>query len=215
MRLVATLNLGNLDYARHTIPCIRAYAHRTGADFWELTQFPRQADYGRSNHWMQVDIIKTFAAQDYYRQMLLLDADMLIAHDCPDLFEICQDKWGIATDLGMPKVNDSFREWCDRLYGEAPEYGPYFNAGLMVIPLRLARQIAPTFRGPYEDGPTSVNQYLNFRLRDCLELHWLSTDFNWSAPQFEDAARSKRIIHFTGDHKRLIPRYVGLEFGCR
>ncbi|MEX1041380.1 MAG: hypothetical protein WDZ51_12150 [Pirellulaceae bacterium] len=208
MRLVATLNLGNLDYARHTISCFRAYAHRTAADFWELTHFPRQANYGRSNHWMQVDVIKTFAAQDYYRQLLLIDADMLMSRDCPDLFAICRDKWGVAVDLGRPEVDEAFRRRCARLYGEAPKQGPYFNAGLMIIPLRLARQIAPTLRGPFEDGPTAVNQYLNFRLLDCGELHWLSTDFNWSAPQFEEAARSKQIIHFAGDHKSLIPRYA-------
>lgn len=57
---------------------------------------------------MQADIIKTFAAQDYYRQMLLIDADMLVAPGCPDLFDICRDKWGVATDLGMPEMDDAF-----------------------------------------------------------------------------------------------------------
>ena len=74
MNLVATYNFGDVWYADYTVPFMRRYAERAGADFLEFKCFPNRHLYGPVHSWFHVEAIKILAGQGYYQTMLLLDA---------------------------------------------------------------------------------------------------------------------------------------------
>src|SRR5262245_24781743 len=102
MNLVATCNFGPLGYAEYTIPSMRRYAQRIGADFLEFTAFANLGIYGRAYGWFHVEAIRFLAVQCRYDAMLLLDADQLVMPGCPDLFAEADGRIAVVQDMGMP-----------------------------------------------------------------------------------------------------------------
>lgn len=209
MNLVATFNLGEVDYAEYTIPLMRTYASRCAADFIEHKQFPRRDSYPPSASWYHLEAIRNFAAQSYYTKLLLLDADQLILPGCPDLFEMTATRVRAVVDMGLPDGGD-FASWCRYVLHEDPAPGAYFNAGMILMPLSEARRIAPFLEGPYPDVNLALHEqhFLNQRLRQHLDVDWLPSAFNWLAPQFIDASLQQQIVHFVGKKKGLLPEFL-------
>ena len=207
MNLVATFNFGDVPYARHTVPYMRAYAKRCGADFIEHREFPRRDLYPPGASWFHLDAIRDFAQQDHYKTLLLLDADQLVMPSCPNLFVMTGDRIRAVVDMGMPD-GDDFSGWCLEELKEAAIVGPYFNAGLLVVPLAAARRIAPFLCGPYPQHRLKEQHFLNQRVRQHESIDWLSKDFNWLAPQLRDAALQQHIVHFVGPHKGLLDQFI-------
>jgi len=210
-RLVATINVGNLWYGKHTLPSIRAYAHRVGADFLEITQFPRAGDYGNGvdlgHPWfLQIDYLKAFAQQGAYRNLMLIDLDTMVHPDCEDLFDLVGDGLGMALDMGMPQVHRNNPLWPryeSNLFGREPAIGAnYYNSGLIVGSLRAIRAAVPNLRPPF--GASSQDA-INISWRG-LPITTIPERFNWMAPQFHDASKGQSIVHF-GAHEDLIPGF--------
>jgi len=208
MRLVATYTFGDVWYAACTVPFMRRYAERVAADFIEFKRFPNQHRYGPNHSWFHVEAIKILAGQSYYQTMLLLDADQLVMPGCPDLFALSENMIAVVQDMGIPEVDDRFRDWCRKHYGEEPLPGPYFNAGMLVVPLEAARRLTSYLGGPYPNDRFHDQDFLNLRLQKREELVWLPHELNWLAPQFLDASLEKHIVHFVGGHKDLLPSLV-------
>ena len=212
MNLVATFNFGDVPYARQTVPYMQAYATRCGADFVEHRKFPQSHQYPPGASWFHADAIREFANQDRYTKLLLLDADQLVMPTCPDLFAMTGNRIRAVVDMGMPE-GDNLAVWCDRILHETAVVGPYFNAGMLLVPLAAARRIAPCLSGPYPQDVTqqffnNEQHFLNQRVRQREVIDWLPNDFNWLAPQFQDAAFQKQIIHFVGPHKGLLDGFL-------
>lgn len=219
MRLVATYNIGNLPYAEHTVPFMRRYAEKVGADFVEHTQFPGCPAFGAAPTWLSILTIKAFAVQEVYDQLLLVDADMLILPRCRDLFEMAGDRIGVVQDMGIPRITECFRRWCREFFGESPTEGRYFNGGLLVIPRAAALRLLSVLTGPYPDGPLKDQHYLNLKLSKREPLAWLPPEVNWltihDTPDRIDTALTMEAVHFVGGTKDLIPEVVGkLEGRC-
>jgi hypothetical protein len=208
MKLVATYNFGSISYAEHTVPFMRRYAQTVGADFKEFCCFPNQSEFGSSASWFHLEAIRYLAGQSRYDWMLLLDADALVLPSCPDVFERAEGNLAVVQDMGMPWVDEKFQDWCAVHYRSRPPVRKYFNAGVMVVPRSAAVQISQEFRGPFVDHWPHDQHYLNWLLPDRIPLTWLSTQFNWMAPQHREASWQQHIIHFSGISKGLIPEYV-------
>ena len=207
MRLVATFNFGDLWYADYTVPFMRRYAERIGADFLELKRFPDQQLYGLVHAWFHVEAIRILAAQSYYKTMLLLDADQVVMPGCPDVFALSGGKIAVVQDMGIPEVNDRFRDWCRSHYDEEPLPGPYFNAGMLVVPLEAARRLTSRLGGPCPSGLLADQHFLNLRIRKHEEIVWLPHELNWLAPQFVEASLRKHV-HFVTGHRDLLASFV-------
>jgi lipopolysaccharide biosynthesis glycosyltransferase len=207
MRLIATYNIGNLPYAEYTVPFMRRYAEKVGADFVEHRDFPGRPAFGSAAHWFSIQAIKAFAVQEVYEQLLLVDADVLILPRCRDLFEIAPDRIGVVQDMGVPMVAEGFRRWCREHYDELPVEGKYFNAGLLVIPRAAALRLLSHLTGPYPEGTFRDQNYLNLKLSKRELLAWLPQEFNWLAPQFKEASLKQQMVHFVGEWKKLLPWY--------
>ncbi|MEO8498689.1 MAG: hypothetical protein ABI614_26810, partial [Planctomycetota bacterium] len=137
--LAATFNFGDLWYAKLTVPFMRRYAERVGADFTEFKAFHNAGEYPPPASWFHIEAVRIFAAQDYYENLLLLDADQLVMPSCPNLFEGMNGSMRVVADMGHPEVGPQFINWCQTHLGEQPQPGNYFNAGMFVIPLAVAR----------------------------------------------------------------------------
>ena len=208
MRLVATINFGSVWYAEQTVPFMRRYAQRIGADFLEITRFANPAVFGPNPIWAKIEAIQFLASQSRYRSMLLLDADILILPTCPDIFQQDVGNIAIVQDMGIPNVDDRFRQWCRHYFDATPANGPYFNSGVLVINKQAAVRCASILKGPYPNGWAAEQHYLNLMLPRHEQLTWLPHSFNWLAPQFRDGSLKQNLVHFVGDHKKLLPDFV-------
>ena len=209
MNLVATYNFGEVPYARHTVPYMQAYAARCGADFVQHREFPQQHLYPPGAGWFKLEAIRQFAQQDRHATLLLLDADQLVMPSCPDLFAMTGNNIRAVVDMGIPEGGD-FAAWCDQALHETAVVGPYFNTGMLLIPLSAARRIAPFLSGPYAQHKLFEQHFVNQRVRQRETIDWLPNDFNWLAPQFQSASLQKQIVHFAGHHKKLLDQFVPL-----
>ena len=213
MRLVLTCNIGNLSYATYTIPFMQRYARRMEADFLELTTRANPGSYGRTPTWAKMEAIRFLASQSRYTSLLIVDADVLIMPQCSDIFQHSQGLTSVVQDMGIPQVDDRFHRRCLELFNQAPMSGPYFNSGVLVIPLDTARRCSTLFKGPYPDEWPSDQDSLNWWLSRHEKLTWLPQSFNWLAPQFTDESLQQHMVHFVGDYKSLIPDFV-TRVGC-
>jgi lipopolysaccharide biosynthesis glycosyltransferase len=209
VNLVATINVGDVWYADYTVPHMRAYAARVNADFLEFRCFERRAEFGRFEAWLKLEAMRFLAAQSRYCAMLLLDADQLIMPSCPDLFEGADERMAVVQDMGMPEVDDRFRNWCERNHGFTPHPGPYFNVGMLYIPAAAARVWIGNLRGPFVDDGYPEQDYLNLiAQRHGLALRWLPCAYNWLAPQQVENSIRQHMVHFVGTYKQLLPAFL-------
>jgi lipopolysaccharide biosynthesis glycosyltransferase len=183
---------------------MQRYASRVGADFRVMTRFPDQARFGPPC-WGSVRIIKDFAVQSRWDQLLLLDLDVLVTPHCEDLFALASDRIAVVPDMGIPHVDPPFRDWCRRYYHEEPAAGNYFNAGMLVIPRAAALRLLNCLHAPYPNDVLPDNHYLNLKLVKREPIQWLPVRYNWLAPQVVKDPLEFGMIHFVGGTKALLP----------
>ncbi|MHB8863668.1 MAG: glycosyltransferase family protein, partial [Pirellulaceae bacterium] len=162
VNLVATINVGNVWYAEHTVPYMRAYAARVNADFLEFRCFENRGEFPAYEGWLKLEALSFLAEHSRYGAMLMLDADQLVMPSCPNLFEEMDDRMAVVQDMGMPENDDRFRLWCERNHGWTPDGNTYFNAGMLCVPLVTAQQCVRCCRESFVDDLYQEQDYLNF-----------------------------------------------------
>ncbi|KAJ6630266.1 nucleotide-diphospho-sugar transferase, partial [Mycena sp. CBHHK59/15] len=129
--------------------------------------------------WGKVEMISVLPVQ----RVLYLDADVLVLQSLKDLWrtDLEGKPLGAVRDVGFPNGHDN--------------KGPYFNAGVMLMDLALARQKFA------ELETLATKEHLRFLDQDALNLHfrgeWTSIGQEWNA-QFSAMKAQPRIVHFTG-----------------
>lgn len=113
MNLVLTICIGEhfQSIAAITHQSISNYARKIEADFMVITEQKHSTP-----HWEKFRI---FELLNKYERIIYIDTDVLIKHDCPDLFKI------VPKDM-IGAFNEG--QYFDRKYSD------YYNAGVMVIP---------------------------------------------------------------------------------
>jgi len=207
MNLLSTLTIGDPWYAQYTVPWMRRYASRCGADFLEIRQRHAYTMESTCMAWARLDALARFARQTDYERLMVVDADCVILPHCPDLFAQTENRIRAVADMGTPAVDARYVEWCRHFLGAAPRHDQYFNAGMILIGRKAAQALLPHLVGPYPDEPYWEQDFLNFRVQEAFEVDFLPLSFNWLAPQFEEAARAQNIVHFVGRYKSLIPGF--------
>ncbi len=140
-RVVVTSVIGaaHAKLAEVTLPTIRAYADRMGADVKVLDAvLPEHA--GQTGHWAKFAI---HGLLDAYDEALWLDADIVASPRAPDIFEAAGGALAAYPEGDVVERAGQFKEYYRLLRGHALAFGKqirYFNSGVVVIP-REARDI--------------------------------------------------------------------------
>lgn len=209
--LVCTFTAGDVPYARLTLPTIREYAYRVGADYRRY-EFPRTPLHKET--WFRHDVIRVLARSGY-EGVAILDADVVVTRRCPDVFALLEDRPLAVPDMGRPLVTDDYVRWYERQRGHAPMHSRYVNAGVLVArPEHLARLdaelVAPRDRFVLHEQH-SLNAALHADPR--RPPTYLPPAWNWMAPQFPEASDAQFVVHFAGSHKDLISSFVERHWG--
>ena len=198
---MVTAAIGYLPWLDHTRPYLLEYAPRTGADFQEVKWFPEIENYNNSNYFVLVEILRRFSEQDYYEELLFLDADILVLPQSPNIFEktttiALADDWYLPTQAGH--FENWIREEGSDGTGHHPD-NPYFNSGVVLMTREVAQQI--DFSGPYPARPWYDQDWLNDRL-NRLDVEVTHLDRAWNFRDFDDpeaALRNGYFLLFCGD----------------
>ena len=203
--LVLTIAIGDFynEVSKYTIPTIKAYANKFGADFLCITD--GDTKYA-SQKWKKFSIYELL---DNYKRILYVDIDILIRDDAPNIFDIVPE-----TKLGM--FNEG--KYANRLefIKQASEYynesiknwkGNFYNSGVMVIP----RKYKSIFKLPIGVDYVETDQpYINLRiLNDNIDMYDLDFKFNRMDIQDKYCGVSRLdsyFVHYAGaPQSQLIP----------
>lgn len=186
-----------------THPFLKKYAFECGADFIILDQEPIIWVNNNRPHYR---ILKCQNLLNTYQRLLLLDTDMLILPNCPNIFKevpydyigsIFEDKGGRKPDR-MARIKDIQNQW-----GNIGWENGYTNAGTFVLS-DCHKHIFDSNNGEYWKGRGSVDVHLSYMARkNNYKFHELSYKWNhmtmfserWN--NYADRFNSY-IIHYAG-----------------
>ncbi len=190
--LVATVTIGQKceAMAEITHPSIRAYADKIGAEFLVIkngTGYPHPS-------W------EKFQAYDLlteYDRILLIDTDVIVRQDCPDLFKLVPEDYlgmfngGPYHDLSTLMMHAClvYREFFDEWKGD------YYNGGVIVAS-KIHRSL---FERPAETHDSYIEQgYLNIRIqRDKIKMFDIGLQCN-RLYSFGGDRLGAYVIHYAG-----------------
>ncbi len=145
-------------------------------------------------------------AFERYRRILFLDSDILLAPDCPNLFDLVpEESFGcVYDDTGADawKRKEELIRLGARL-GRLPSGNPrYFNSGVMVLGPRH-REVFAMRRGEVFRGRWPEQTLLNHRiLTGGYAVRELPAEYNFMplAPDWEDdgTRRAAKVVHYAG-----------------
>lgn len=130
---VITINIGTAmkKMADLTIPTMRAYAERVGADFIVIDKIPESYQFqDYSAYWAK------FVLRDYletYNRILYLDLDTTVTGNCPDLFELVpEEEFGALAEDDFNIDQSEEIALMQQKYGQIGWTKGYFNVGVML-----------------------------------------------------------------------------------
>jgi len=172
--LVLTISIGEYyeKLGKVTLPSIKKYAKKIGADFSNITE--NDPNYITQKY----NKFHIYTLLNKYRRIIYLDIDLIIREDCPNLFDIVPE-----TELGM--LNEGKYAPRTEYIVQASEYykeplkdwdGKFYNSGVMVI----SRRHKQMFKLPKGIDFVETDQpYLNLRIcNDKIDMFQLDYKFN-------------------------------------
>ena len=212
---ILTLNIGDVSYSKFSIPLMKKYAEKVGADFIEITE--RTIPY-RSPHFEKWQISNYL---NKYDRILYVDLDLLIDLDTPNIFELCDDKFCVVFE-------DIYKEYAprrivmDRIQYVNKDIGwknGYFNSGVMLIPksAKIVFEELKDFKKNYEEvwyDQTIINYLCKLH---NIEMFGLGIEWNY-IECFQDMklpVDKINIYHYAGggvDRNIGRDRYKQMEY---
>lgn len=200
--LVLTISVGEHynKVAKVTLPSIKKYAEKIGADFLNIDG--HNPEY-ITQKWNKFHI---HSLLNKYKRIIYFDIDILIREDCPNLFDIVsENKLGMFNegrfDARLPWV-----EQASEYYNEPVKKwnGKFYNSGVMVIS-RIHKQIFKLPKGI--DFVETDQPYINLRIiNDKVEMHDLDFRFNRMdiLDKFCGISRlDSYVVHYAGAPKDI------------
>lgn len=202
---VITINIGTAmkKMADLTIPTMRAYAERVGADFIVIDKIPETYKFNDfSAYWAK------FVLRDYletYNRILYLDLDTTVTGNCPDLFELVpENEFGALAEDDFNIDQSEEIALMQEKYGQIGWTKGYFNVGVM-----LAGQAHKAVFALHDDMSGSKypeQSVMNYNLQKAgISLFKLSHKFNHM--YFLNVPHNQRsdsyISHYAGISQQL------------
>lgn len=168
--LVLTISIGDKHekISELTLPSIKKYAERIGADFINLTKAKMTG-----TDWEKTQVFDLF---NKYKRIIFFDIDLIIRDDCPNLFDIVPENELGAYNEGKLVFKSDDIKITSNLYEEKfGDISPkYFNTGVLV----LSRKHKQLFKTP-KYFKVSFTSYFNLILqRDKIKVFDLDMKFN-------------------------------------
>ncbi len=207
-RAVITCAIGeqHQELLSHTRPYLQEYADRCGADYCEFTNDLRP-------DWPMANKYRMTSYAWHYEQSLLIDCDVLVKLDAPDIFEEAGESPIAARDERPDyRPDDWFVDECRDFYkSQGVEFQPgrCVNAGVMVLrheALEKGLYIEPP--KPYPKYWCGEQFWLWYQTRDT-GVKWLDDRFNWAAirEDFNRGVDDAWFIHLNG-----VPHQQRIDF---
>jgi lipopolysaccharide biosynthesis glycosyltransferase len=219
-RCIATLRVGKLAESWATVnsPFLENYARRCGANLC-IDQTPAhvpEAFPHIKNEFMQLMVYRLDMMRrllERHRRVLLIDADMLVRPDCPDLFDLVPETHWAGVDEASLSYRNNFEphvlhahahmvEVCQQDGLPIPDSGKrYFNCGLQLASRSHSLLYDPPIN-PSNDPPNWVEQSrINVRLflHREIPIYYLPECFNqmmWAKPR--EWWRNSFVVHYCG-----------------
>lgn len=168
--LVFTIASGDLfsEVKKLTHPSIKKYANKINADFIVLDEVT-----SKDANWEKTQVYNLF---NNYKRILLVDSDLIIRNDCPNLFDIVpEDKLGAFNEK-------KYFQNTEKIKLEAIKYriniekitNDYVNTGVLVMSRKHKQLFKPI---TYQHG--TFNDYFNVILqRDKVKVFDLEYRYN-------------------------------------
>jgi len=186
-----------------THPYLKAYAEKCGCDFVALDQEPV---VWTSDHRPHYRIMECARLLDEYDRLVLMDTDMLVLPNCPNILEevpldcigtIFEDK-GKRRPERLERIGQIQNAWGDVGWREN-----YSNAGTCTVS-NCHRKVFEAHKGQYWLENGSFDLHLSYVARkNNYKFHELSYKWNhmtmFSEPWNKNASRfDSYIIHYAG-----------------
>lgn len=201
--LILTIGIGEYHQkiSELTLPSIKKYAKRIGADFKIITEANPlyEADFFSGTQRMLFQKCAIYDLLTQYKRILYLDIDLIVREDCPSLFDIVpSDKLGVMNEA----VFGSRIELVDAAnqFGEPLKKwdGKFYNTGVMVI----SRMHRPLFKFPTHNRKLGEQAYFNLRIsNDGIKIKELDWRFNRMSIMDTFIGKSRLesyIVHYAG-----------------
>lgn len=214
--LIVTIAAGpEIDYRHITIPRMKEYADRVGADFWEIDRNifgdVIDADSGQpggATYW-KIPLIEWLGKQATYRTMLYLDADIYVRRNAPNIFHSQMDRnfLMMAEDMHSQREFPLWKAWAAKHYGMGAPFlndrkpQAYYNAGVFLMradaayEMRLMRQQFPDIHSHWGDQGL-LNCWAKFM--DSLNFEPLHESWNVPFPYMTRNPDEGHFLHACG-----------------
>lgn len=201
--LVLTISIG--DYyntiSNFTLPFLKNYADKIGADFLNITEHNGNFITQKWNKFYIHELLNE------YKRIIYFDIDIIIREDCPNLFDVVpQNKLGMFNE-GRYVPRFEFLEQASEYYGEPLKTwnGKFYNSGVMVIS-RVHKNI---FKFPKGIDFVETDQpYLNLRILndnvDMFDLHYKFNRMDILDKHCGISRLDSYIVHYAGAPQEMI-----------
>lgn len=213
--LVVTLVIGDEieALARYTVPSIRQYAEKIGADFKVL----EKTDISEKlSQFYEKNQIRDYL--EHYSKVLYIDADILVSPDAPNAFtQYPGDNIGVVSVEQVYKAAEKEKQTLIKELGDVAWTKEYFNTGVVLFSA-AHKQVVNTDDGLIEKWIEAKSQrnvaglndqsVFNFRMNQWdVPLTYMDNAFNFTKAWgcFEKRF-SKYFIHYAGMRGNRITR---------
>jgi hypothetical protein len=212
MNAIAVLNLMDFMPSIARRGFLKA-AERWNCQFVEITEPP---DYTKHHYWQKA-LIHLSGHVASFERVLQLDADMLVADDCPNPFDVVPcNKIGVVSRVQPMRRNLAMRDPMTvqhfaRKYRVRPYRKPrqHLNAGLVLYNQKSHAEILQRWKAKAERGterprcPLPEQFVLSCILAEYpLLVHWLPWQYNACRQINGQVPQEAFIAHFHAPRKR-------------
>ena len=199
MNLVVTRADDNIKGMTNlTLPFMKAYAEKIGADFRVLSDAPKLLTADGMPHY------RILQAKEYfkdYERILSIDADAIVMPNCPDIFDVVPaEKIGtIFEDIGIRRPSRRrMMQACQLVWGDVGWYSGYVNTGCFVFS-KMHQQVLDPVKHEYWLQFGSDDVHIGYNIaKHKFEVDQLDHKFNHMSLFGIDNRFGSHIIHYAG-----------------
>lgn len=197
--LVFTIAIGNhfTDIKKLSHPSIEKYAKKIGADFLCVTSTNFQNPKWEKSH--------VFNLLNKYRRIILLDTDLIIREDCPNLFDIVpEDKLGALNEKKYFKNAEKIKIEALKYKEEIKKItDDYFNTGVMVIS-RIHKELFKPVEYPLGEFDDYLNVYIQKKKIKTYDLEYRFNRIHYQDEFCGLPRHDSYIIHYDQAPRELV-----------
>jgi len=145
-KAIVTLSIGEKaqEMSKLTHPTFKKYAKKINADFIVIDKPKIKKDF------VHFEKYQLYYLLEKYDRIIFFDSDIIIAPECPDLFEVVpEDKFGAFLDSSYTNMFENEIKLCQKSCGDINWKKDYFNVGVLITSKKHKEIFNPNLPIPY------------------------------------------------------------------